>query len=70
MPPDVMPNAARGWPWPMAAYMSDDLEWVTYLHQAYYLLGMLWAVGQGDQAIAALCDAARDLTAAPSEAAR
>jgi len=51
----------QGWPWPPTAYASEDPEWVAYLHQAYYLLGMLWAVGRGDEAIAALCSTAPGL---------
>ncbi len=56
--PMTAPKQQEGWPWPPTAYAGDDPEWITYLHRAYYLLGMLWAVGYGDKAITALCDAA------------
>jgi hypothetical protein len=54
--------AVRRWPWPPAAYASGDQEWVTYLHQAYYLLGMLWAVGASEQAILGLAEVAKQVS--------
>ena len=58
-------KAERRKPWPPGAYATGDPAWVDYMHQAYYLLGMLWAVGRGEQAIAALCAAAPDQPSLP-----
>ncbi len=61
--PDAIDRAVRHRPWPPAAYASGNQDWVNYLHQAYYLLGMLWAVGADEQAILALCEVTKHDTA-------
>jgi hypothetical protein len=50
-----------GWgAWPTSVYRGGDPAWAEYLRNIYYLAGMLYAVGKGDAAIAALGQAAQD----------
>src|SRR5262249_62018746 len=63
MSPDAVDREPQHWPWPQSAYASGNQEWIDYLHQGYYLLGLFYAAGAGDKAILALADAAKTVTA-------
>jgi len=45
--------------WPADALQQRDSEAADYFRRAYYLVGMLYAAGLGDEAIRALCEAGK-----------
>jgi hypothetical protein len=56
-------NSRRRAGWPASVYSHADPAWIGYLHDIYYLAGMLYVLGKGDAAIFALADAAKDTPA-------
>jgi hypothetical protein len=45
--------------WPRRLFAQDDAAAAEYFRQTYYLVGMLYAAGLGDEAILALSEAAK-----------
>jgi len=45
--------------WPRTLFEQEDKAEAEYFRQTYYLVGMLYAAGLGDEAIAALSEAAK-----------
>jgi hypothetical protein len=45
--------------WPPSVFAGGDEAWREYLRELYYLGGMLYAAGLGDNVIAALASVAR-----------
>jgi hypothetical protein len=49
--------------WLAAGVRGSSTDWAEYLHVLYYLAGLMWSAGAGDQAVAALLQAAKAVAA-------